>query len=463
MTIADTAPAVAGLPAPIPLSFNQQFLSLWDQGDDAGPFGPRYHLAHGWRLRGEIDVDALRRALTALAARHETLRTVLVAQPAGPRVPTVFPPSTPHLEVRDLPGVDPHRREQAVEELLIEIESGVVSSQEPPLIRAVLARFDDTDSVLAILVHHTATDGWSMRVTMRDLAALYARERGLTDAGLPDTPAYREFAAWQQENSAGPVIDDAKGYWRDQLAHAGIYTEPTDRPRSAGLGQETSVYRFAIGKDLIGPALELGRATRSSPFMVLLSAFYVLAHRRIGATDLAVPTFTPGRGEDLEHTVGSFFNFMPMRTDIAGCATFRELVGRTRASCLDAYSYDIPSLFIFGEAPELMAPAMADDRATVVFQAFPFPFLMEGELVGDVEYTEVRQRLLGQPVGSDVPDGMLWTLNVDPAGEVLGSVQFKRALFDEATAAAMVAGYVEALRDTVLDPDAPLRLDAAKA
>ncbi len=447
-------------PESIPLSFNQEFLCIWDQGDGAGPFGPRYHLVHGWRVRGEIHVDALRGALYDLVERHETLRTVLAPVEGGGRVPRLFPPSEPQLVLRDLAADDARARDRAVEQLLIEVESGTISSHNVPLIRAILGRFDNDDAVLIIIVHHTATDGWSMRVTMRDLAELYAARRG-HPVDLPKAPAYREYAAWQREHVADPAnstVDIGRGYWRDQLTGAQIFTLPTDHPRSAGLGQETAVFRFRIGEDIIGPALALAKATRSSPFMMLLAGFYVLAARMTGTTDISVPTFSPGRTEQFERTVGSFFNFLPMRAELAGCATFREAVRAARVACLDAYSHDIPSIFVFGEAPELMRPAMQDGRATVVFQAFPFPFLMDRERVGDVEYTEVRRRLIGQPVGCDVPDGMLWTLNVDPTGDVIGSVQFRSGLFTEHTVRDMVSRYTETLRDTVLAPDAPLRL-----
>jgi hypothetical protein len=81
---------------------------------------------------------------------------------------------------------------------------------------------------------------------------------------------------------------------------------------------------------------------------------------------------------------------------------------------------------------------------------------LDGELIGDVSYTEVRRRLRSQPVGSDVPDGALWTLNLHPDGDIVGSVQFKSNLYDQQTIATLVADFAGTLQDLVAEPDAPL-------
>ncbi|HET6706546.1 condensation domain-containing protein [Amycolatopsis sp.] len=448
MTISD------GPVARAPLSANQEFLCGFDLGDADGPFGPRFHIVHGWRLRGEVDVDALRGALVDVVERHEALRTLIVRDEPE-RYQKILPAGQPHLEVRELGPADADR-DRRVEELIIEVESGEIHP-EPPLVRAVLGRFDDKDSVLVLIVHHTAADGWSVRLVIRDLATRYAARRGLDVGELPEPRQYREFAEWQAENVAGPELDRSRGFWRKTLDGARVYSVPTDLPKSAGIPESSGVYRFQIGAELVKPALELASAMRATPFMVLLAAFEVLVLRTTGETDVTVPTFTPGRGhEQFQLTVGPFFNYLPLRTDLAGVTTFREVATRVRRSCLQAYSHDIPFGQIVAQAPEMMERTLEDRRAAVVFQVFPFPFLLDGELVGDLEFSEVRRRLLSQPVGSDVPNGALWTLNLDPAGDIVAGIQYNTNLFAESSVAAMVEQFVQVLGETVTRPDAPL-------
>ncbi|MFV2096432.1 condensation domain-containing protein [Micromonospora sp. LOL_014] len=459
MSISELGAVPDGRVRQAPLSLNQEFLCMYDRGDQEGPFGPAYHIVHGWRVRGRIDVDLLRAALTDVVARHEALRSLVVRGEHGHQ--EIHPPAPPELEVRDLGAGAPQERDQRAEELLIQIEQDDFPVRVP-LLRAVLGRFDADDAVLVLVSHHSATDGWSMRLIIREVAARYAVRGGHPVDDLDPPRQYAEFARWQRDLVADAgATRTQRAYWRGQLAGAEVFTIGTDRPRSAGVAQSTGVHRFLIEADVVDAALRVGKRTRSSPFMVFYAAFAVLAHRMSGDPDVVVPTFTPGRGGDLfANAVGSFFNFLPLRTDLTVCRTFRDVVGQVRDNCVDAYSNDFPQ--ILAEAPALMMPAISDDRAPCVFQLFPFPFLMDGEKVGDLEYSEIRRRLVSQPFGSDVPDGALWTLNLDSAGDVIGSVSYKNNLFDADTIATMVREYREVLAEAVAVPDAPLPVRDAR-
>ncbi len=437
----DAKPWSEGQETTRPLSFNQEFLCGFDRGDEEGPFGPRFHIVHGWRLRGKVDVGTLQLALDDVVVRHEALRTAIV-RGADERHQEIHPPTPVRLELRELPGADPAARDRAVEELITEVESGTISARELPLLQGTLLRFDEDDAVLALVVHHTAADGWSVRLIIRDLAVRYAERRG----------RQREFAA-------DPALEGARAFWRKQLAGAEILSVPTDRPKSTGLPESTAVHRFTVDAELTARAVEIAQALRSTPFMVLLGAFAVMVARSTGNPDVVVPTFSPGRGEErFHHTVGPFFNFLPLRTDLAGARDFAEVVTRIRTTSLEAYAHDIPFGQILAQAPELMLPTLEDGRAACVFQVFPFPFLLDGELIGDLEYTEVRRRLTSQPVGSDVPNGALWTLNLDPAGDVVAGIQYNSNLYDERSVAEQVDRFREVLRELVGAPDAPLEL-----
>ncbi|MEU6405197.1 condensation domain-containing protein [Streptomyces sp. NPDC046985] len=444
----------------IPLSCNQEFLYGYDRGDDEGPFGPRFHIVHGWWLRGKAHPDTLRKALDDVVARHEALRTVVVRGASGEWHQEVRPPMRARLEVREASAADDGARERAAQALLTEVESGTISAHRLPLIKATLVRFDEEHAVLALIVHHSAADGWSVRRIVRDLALCYAARRGHAVPEPPPAPPYRDFVAWQRAFTAGDDAARARAFWRERLAGARIVSVPTDRPKSAGLPESTAVYRFTLDAPVVSRAAELARSMRCTPFMVLMGAFALMIQRTTGSTDTVVPTFSPGRLQDeFRHTVGPFLNLLPLRTELAGCRSFRDVVSRVRATCLAAYSHDIPFVHILAQEPELMRPVTEDDRAACVFQVFPFPFVLDGEEIGDLVFTEIRRRLDSQPVGSDVPNGALWTLNLDPAGDVVAGVQYNSNLYDMSSVAGMVEEYRAVLGEAVAAPDAPVGLD----
>jgi condensation enzyme len=452
MKLTEHAEPASAQAAQLPLSLNQQFVCLFDHGGEDGPFGPRYHMAAGWRVRGRIDDDALRRALHDLVARHEALRTLMAGEP-GAKYQVVYPPTAPDLVIREFPAGGGMTRDEQADELIRQVESETISPDRVPLLRFVLSRFDDSDAVLVLLVHHHATDGWSMRLIVRDLASLYAAQCGHDVPPLPEPPQYRAFSEWQRSGAASPAA--SREYWRRRLDGARLTATPTTFARSAGLPQATATHRFLIPADVVSSVTRIAHAARSSPFMFMLAAYMMVVSRGTGTTDLVVPTFTPGRGDGLfADTVGSCFNLVPLRTDVTGCTTFIEVLERTRRSCLEGYTHDIPSIDIFAEAPELMLPGMADRAATVVFQIFPDPVMLGDDIPGGLTYTEITRRLVSQPVTSAIPDGVLWTLVLDPSGDAIGYTSYKRNLFGEATIAGTVAEFQRVLRAFAAAPEA---------
>jgi hypothetical protein len=438
----------------IPLSLNQEFVCLFDYGGEDGPFGPHYHIVEAWRVSGQVDVAAMQRALRDVVERHEALRTVIVRED-GEKYQKVFPSTTPELSVRDLPAEPGKSRDQQAEELIRELEVGTISAEQPPFIKAVLARFDDQDSVLALITHHIATDGWAVRVIIRDLVSRYAVQKGIDVPELPTAPQYREFSAWSLESPDARAID----YWRETLSGALISAIPTDFARSAGVPQTTGAYRFSIPAELATAAAKLATASRSTTAIVLLAAYQLVVQRKLKSEDVIIATFTPGRGGRLfQDTVGSFFNFVPLRTDLTGCSTFREVLERTRRTCLDAYSHDVPSLHIFGLAPELMGPAMSDNGSAAVFQVFPDPVMLSDDTPGGLQFAAISREPRRQERTSAMPDGVLWTLSTAPSGDMIGAITFKRNIFGDETIGAMAEEFSQVLRQVLPAPDAPLQL-----
>ncbi|GIH94852.1 condensation domain-containing protein [Planobispora siamensis] len=438
----------------LPLSWNQGFLRAWDQGDQTGPFGPRYIIVCGYRLTGSLDPAVLQETLDEVVARHEALRTEIVRDGDGHQV--VHPPSRVRITVRDLPGDDRDRR---AEELLNDAEAEPFPIRELPLIRAVLGRFDDEDAVLGLVAHHTAVDEWSIRLIMRDVAHGYAVRTGHRPPALPEVSQYRDYVDWERAGAGGDGNDKALAYWREKLAGAQVLGTVTDHLRSAGLPKTTAWRRFSLPGTLTGAVRDIVKETRSSPFMVLLAAYAVYLGRREGTDDVVVPSFSSGRGPARFHeTVGSFFNYLPFRVNLEDCGTFRDVITRTRLTCVEAYANDLPFGQILGVAPELMTPVTKDDCAVVAFQVFKSPPGGERGRVGGLAYEVIHRRRLSQWDGGDVPDGGMWHLEIDSTGDIVGSFAFNTNLYAEQTVDRMIEDFGALLKELTSDPHGPLRL-----
>jgi hypothetical protein len=441
-------------PDSAPLSTNQQFLVMFDKGPDQGAFGPRHIVAYGWRVTGPIDSDTLRLALRDVVERHEILRTTIVRD-VEPAYQRVNPVATPELVEYELTEDGHESREVAAHAFLNKIEAGRCPSDEQPLLHAALGRFDDEDAVLVLFAHHTASDGWSLQVVIRDLTQFYAARRGFGEPVLPDMVQYREYSVQQQEQLAGKFVAKARDYWKTKLDGAAFVPLPTDRTRTEATGVY-SVYRFVIEHDVTSTTQLVAKRFRCSPFMVLFATFNLLVHKTTGKTDLVLPTITSGREEQYFETVGPFFNFVPLRTKLDGCKTFADLVTLTRSTCLEAMSYEIPFGEVVGQVPAVVAPFGDVDAAVHALECFQFPVGADGTPVGDIKVSEMRRRLLSDPNTSDIPDGALWALDIHPEGDMVCSIRFNSKDYDEPTLVAMAEDYIALLRKALVSVDSTI-------
>ncbi|MFF7527472.1 condensation domain-containing protein, partial [Streptomyces pseudovenezuelae] len=325
---------------PLPLSFAQQRLWFLDQLE---PGSVEYNLPLYLPWDEELDVEALTAALSAVVARHEVLRTRLVAGADGVAHQLVDPPSALFLPVVDVSeSADPVGE---AERLALQDASAPFDLAEGPLIRAALIRLDERQHLLALLTHHVVSDEWSSRILRRELSALYEAFRtGSPDPLPPLAVQYADFAAWQRQWLEGEVVDDQLSYWRTQLADVPTLELPTDRPRPPVRSTKGSMAPFTVPADTVEALRGLSRSNGTTMFMTLLAALNVLLGRCAGSQDVAVGTPVANRNRaETEDLIGFFVNTLVMRTDLSGDPTFTELLGRVRQMALGAYAHqDLP-------------------------------------------------------------------------------------------------------------------------
>jgi condensation enzyme len=459
MDVAGTSGHAAELTADTgryPLSANLEILCRFDKGDAQGALGPRHLMITGWRVTGPVSEDRLTAALDAVVARHEMLRTE-VARGSADQYQEVHPPTPAELDVIDLPADTGRSREEIAEEFVNRMEGTTLSFTKLPHIKAVLGRFDSTDAVLVLVAHHAASDGWTMNILVRDLATCYAAIEAGVPPQLPELRQYRQFAAWQRQRLASPQADTSRQYWQQKLRHAELTAIPMDMIPPADQVSAYATHRFLLDAGLTAAALDLARARRCSPFMVLLAAFEAVLYKLTGVSDMVAPTMTSGRGaQEFSETVGAFFNLVPLRTDLTECDSFAALVDQTRSTCLEAYSRELPFGDIVEQAPELTKPYAAGNLAVVTFQLFQFSGVMNGERIGSLEFSEIRRRLLSCQASTDIPNGVLWTLDILPSGEIAGHIKFNKNEFLPATMIGIADDYQRILANALAAPGSSL-------
>ncbi|MFJ8565687.1 amino acid adenylation domain-containing protein [Streptomyces sp. NPDC093514] len=446
-TAATDATGADGGPDLAPVaSFAQERMWLVDRMMDGTP---GYAIPEVVRLRGPVRPDLLRRSLTAVVARHAPLRTVFEERDGAPH-PVVLPaPEAFPLPVLDLGDAPLAELEERAHALAREEVRGAFDLAAGPLLRALLIRLGAEDHLLVLVVHHIATDGWSMGLLWQELSEGYAAllaDRPPVRAALPLD--YQAYARTQRDRFASGAMNGQLRWWEKSLAGLEPLELPTDRPRPTRRSGDGASLDFTLDARLTARLRGIAESGGATLFMTLLAGFQAALARFSGRTDIAVGTPVAGRDRvELEPLVGFFVNTVVLRADLSGEVGFRELLGRVRRATVDAYDHqEVP----FDRLVEHLSPERVGDRnplVQVMFASAP------DETAG--------LRLPGldaQAVRTDF-GGSLFDLSVfvsEGAETCSGSLVFDTDLFDRATAELVLGHYLELLASAAEEPDRPL-------
>jgi amino acid adenylation domain-containing protein len=325
----------------VPLSFAQEQLWFLTQ---LAPQAPTYNVPLALRLDGPCDRTALQRALQAMVARHESLRTTFPSVDGRPWQ-VIGPPAAVELGLTDLSGLPAGQRGAELTRVATTQARRPFALDQGPLLRTHLVRLGETSHVLVLTVHHIVYDGWSSGVFLRELGALYDQFTTGAEAGLAE-PAlqYADYALWQREQLTGDRLAQLLEYWTATLADAPTLELPTDRPRPAVQSFAGTNESLEIPGPLAGALRELSRAHGATLFMTLLAGYAVLLSRYSGQDDIVVGTPAANRTRtELEPVIGYFVTMLALRIDLSGDPSFLELLDRVRQATMGAYVHqDLP-------------------------------------------------------------------------------------------------------------------------
>lgn len=322
-----------------PLSFSQQRLWLFDQ---LQPGSTAYNITTALRLAGTLDVAALEAALAQIVQRHEILRTTF-ADYQGEPSQWIRPAIGFNLEKQLLPPAPLERQLKQAEAVALSRAGHVFDLRQGPLLNVVLLTLADDSHVLVSVVHHIISDGWSMGVFMRELAAFYtAQIQGHISSGLPALAIqYGDYALWQREWFVGDIRDRQLSYWQTQLANVPpLLMLPTDKPRPPVQSFAGATWDAALSAQTTAALKQLAAAEGATLNMVLMAAFLVLLHRYSEESDMVIGTPVANRNQlELEPLIGFFANTLVIRADVEPQMSFRDLLRQLKATALAAYEH----------------------------------------------------------------------------------------------------------------------------
>ncbi|WP_055529415.1 non-ribosomal peptide synthetase, partial [Streptomyces alboniger] len=277
------------------------------------------------------------------------------------------------------------------------------------------------------------TDGWSVGILTRELAALYhAQTTGEPDGLARPAVQYPDFAVWERRQRTGDTDAADLAYWKRHLADLQHLELPTDRPRPAVRTTSGAAHRHMLSAELTARLRQLATGRGTTVFTLFAGAAALLFSRYSGQRDVAFGTITNGRGRrDLEDVPGFFANTVVLRGEVDERTTVDRFVETMRTTVLDAFAHDGAP---FDRVVEELAPPRDPSRTPlvqvlVVQQTAPCAPPLAGGL-----------RVTGHPLPRPAARfDLVLEFTPDADGGCELTVEFNTDLFDPATVARMTA------------------------
>jgi amino acid adenylation domain-containing protein len=319
--------------------------------------------------------------------------------------------------------------------------------EKGPLVRAKLLRLAPEEHTLLLTMHHIVFDGWSRRVLVRELAALYEAFCSALPSPLPPVKLqYADYAVWQRNQLQGAKLEKQLAYWRRQLAGAPATLDlPADRPRPAVQTFNGSKLPLALPKDLTDKLTAFSRQQGATLFMTLLAGFQLLLSRYSNQEDVVVGTPIASRNRaEIEEMIGFFANTLVLRTKFSEGSNFKDVLAQVKETALGAYAHqDVP----FEKLVEDLRP----DRDLSQNPLFQVMFSLQNAPRQAFELKGLKLSLMDMGEASAKFDISVFLS--ESADGVGGRIEFNTDLFDAPTIQRMIGHYRILLQAAVADPE----------
>ncbi|EJM23964.1 non-ribosomal peptide synthase/amino acid adenylation enzyme [Pseudomonas sp. GM21] len=428
-------------PAPVDqppmLSYAQQRQWILWQLD---PQSPAYNIPAALRLKGSLNLGALREAFAQLQARHQTLRTTFEQDGQQAR-PVLHDTLALQLEQRTLDQL-------SVDSAVAEEIARPFDLRNGPLWRVLLLQVNTDEHVLVLTVHHIAADGWSMQVMVDEFSALYQAAVDGNAANLNSLPVnYSDFARWQRDWLEAGEGARQLGWWSEQLAGSQTPLQlPSELIRPARRSERGASLMLNVDRELLAGLRHRAQEQQVTLFMLLLASFQTLLHRQSGQSSISVGVPSAGRSRlETEGLIGFFINTQVLRAEIDGQQPFSALLQQVKQVALGAQAnQDVPF--------EQLVDALQPDRSLNHSPLFQVLYNHQQQMGSRVErkVADLQVERLHWQQHTTQFDLVLDTQEHDEALDA--SLTYATQVYDEASMQRLAEQWLNLLRAVVKNP-----------
>lgn len=320
------------------LSFAQQRLWMVYQ---MHPFDVTNNILSVNEIKGNINIDVLKMAISGVIKRHDILRTRF-GQKDGKAYQIVEENLEIPFEYKSLQNIsDIDKAQEMAREFIVAQMNVPFVLERLPLIKFFLYHLSEKKYYFVMIIHHIIFDGWSTDVFADELMKYYqcfstGKPIELSELKLQ----YRDYAELLYTRDFHKKIKSQMSYWENQLEGAPYsidlnydYRKTTERTYKGK--QETCIIDANMFRKLKSICIE----QNVTMFMFTFSVFALLLNQYSSQDDIIVGVPFAGRtSKDLEPMIGFFVNILVIRAKFCKAdESFLDILHQVKKNILNAY------------------------------------------------------------------------------------------------------------------------------
>ena len=423
----------------VPVSFAQQRLWFLEQFE---PGSPLYIIPMGVKIKGNLDVNALEKAVNMIIDRHEVLRTTFISENGN--VKQVIH-NLLTINVNKINIITEDDKERKLKELIYNESTKPFDLINGPLLRLTLIETAKDEYVLLLPIHHIISDNWSTGIFIKELLENYQSIVNGVQFEKPELAIqYADFAIWQQNRLQSESLKRQIDYWLEQLKNCNpVLDIITDKPRPAVQTYNGSFQLFEMDENLYTDIQRFAKENDVTLFMVLVAAFFVMLYKYTSQEDINIGTPIANRNRtEIENLIGFFINTLVLRSKIDENQTIKDYLQQIKKIALAAYeNQDIP----FETIVEKLN-IERDMSRTALFQAM---FVLNNAPMTKLEFKNLTFEPLDIDNGTTKFDLVMSITEME--NKLKGKFEFNIDLFKPFTINALIESYVRILKEFISD------------
>lgn len=317
-----------------PPAYPQQ--EIW-QASRVPPGAVANHICAILKVRGVVTAPQAESAVRRVVERQEALRTSILPGKEGRPVQMIRAQGDVPFSHRLVPAAMAHP--EGIEELAREIFLRPFDLTSGPLFRLEMLEIARDEIVIALAIHHSIADGWTLGVFVQDLCSAYLMDvRGMRGPLPPVPMTYAQWGAADRAAWPAADLDSRAEYWLRQLKAA-----PRLWPATKITDQPLSRWITHIPADLSSAIRQQARQLSATLYSTLLADFQLAVARWTGKNDFVIGTPVANRNKAaVKETMGYFSGVVPVRAQVDFAETSQQRVIAVNRQVMDGFANAMP-------------------------------------------------------------------------------------------------------------------------